>query len=172
MRRIGLVVFACLSAGCAFDRPAPSEVSTSEAADALFEAVATCEAEVAGYAVEVTYPADWVAADDCTWFDPDRPGDEAGGAEPHAILLGAVPVAPIQRTEPTSGVVDGKPWIRVFESTRDQDVLTSYLYYYITLDPVAGEPTMVAITSTDAHGDHELNAAVLDRIVERLDFRD
>lgn len=171
MRRIGLMAFACVCVGCAVDRPPPSVVSITDVADALFETVATCEAEVAGHVVEVAHPAAWFAADDCTRFDPDGPAVDDAEA-PVAIVFGAVPSAPIQGREPTSGTVDGRPWIRVFESSRDGDVLVRHLVYYITLDPADGEPTMVAATSTSASGDHELNAAVLDRIVARLDFRD
>lgn len=169
----GLLAPALLCAACGAIGPGPPEVTTAEAADALFETTSTCEADVAGYAVEVTYPATWFAAEDCSWFDPDPP-EVGDGGEPRmgAIEFGAVPFTPIQGREPTSGTVDGKPWIRVFETTRDEDTTVRHLVYYITLDPIAEEPTMVAATSTSASNDHELNAAVLDRMIESLDFRD
>jgi hypothetical protein len=173
VHRIGLVLLTGLIVGCAFE-PGPSETSVAEAADALFETVATYKAEVAEHVVDVAYPAAWFSADDCTWFDPQPRADPDADVvdPPPAIQFGAVPSAPLQGREPTSGVVDGKPWIRTFESTREEDVLVRHLVYYITLDPLEGAPTMVAATSTSAPNDPELNAAVLDRIVERLDFPD
>lgn len=72
--------------------------------------------------------------------------------------------------EPRRGFVDGLPWTRTFESTTENETRITHLVYYIVLDPAAGEPTMVATTSTASEGDENLNAEVLDRMVERLTF--
>jgi hypothetical protein len=147
--------------------------SASSVVDTLFDETSTCRTALGGHAVEVTYPATWFTRR-CIWFGPDPlriadPGQAPLGA---VITLGAVPSPPLQGSsnEPRRGFVDGLPWTRTFESTTENETRITHLVYYIVLDPAAGEPTMVATTSTASEGDENLNAEVLDRMVERLTF--
>lgn len=150
----------------------PAQTPPADVADDLFTTTMSCEALLGGFTVQVTYPAEWFTSQ-CIWFGPVQLNpDDAGAPDGTAITLGAVPSAPRQGDEPRRGTVDGRPWIRVFEASQGGETSVTHLIYYITLDPAAGEPTMVAATSTASSSDHDLNAAVLDRMVERLSFGD
>lgn len=142
-------------------------------ADDLFDETSTCDTVLGGHAVHVTYPATWFTLR-CLWFGPDPlrlddPGQAPQGA---AITLGTVPSPPLQGSsrEPRRGFVDGRPWTRVFEPSVEDGTRITHLIYYIVLDLAAGEPTMVAATSTAVDGDEDLYATVLDRLIERLSF--
>lgn len=159
----------------------PAAVTAADEADVLFSETSTCEAVLAGWSVQVTYPAEWSAAgsDDagCTWFGPrpivvSEPITQA--PEGIAITLGAVPSTPLEGTERrrTEGFVNGHPWTRQIETTTEDGREVNHVVYYIVLDPARDEPTMVAATSTASAGDLSLNVEVLDRLVARLSFPD
>ena len=161
--------------------PAAFEVTPNPDADALFAIRDSCRNPQDGY--ELAFPEDWYTNTEirdvpaCSWFSPgfftvddfDQLPDEiaieivwiAGAREPAGEVLtsedGLVGGQPATRFE-IAGTVAGDPSGRTYE-------------YVIQLGPSPDEgPNLVARTDTDMGGDHELNRAVLDRLMATIAF--
>jgi len=159
--------------------------ATAEAAE-LFVRTDTCTTALAGMDVVVEFPAAWWTNRDapeghvpCLWY-AQTPFEVAGAEERPAgvaITLGAVGGPPGESSRSADVVTEdvtvaGRPALRVEEREVDEGGNDRRVTYWISVGPSAdGGPTLVATTSSADAGSYELNAAVLDEMMRRLEIR-
>lgn len=147
-------------------------VAPNPAADALFLDRDECENVEGGYRVQ--FPEAWYTNTEigsfapCVWFSPEfyEVDDEDEVPDEIAITIERIDGEfgsdgdPNQREEVTVG---GAAAVRI--------TFDDAYFYVVQLGATPEEgPNLVARTTTEMGGDHELNKAVLDRIMATMEF--
>lgn len=150
-------------------------------ANALFEDPDDCENLEDGYRIE--FPESWYRNTEigdvpaCSWFSPDFFEVDDPSTPPDEIAIEIFVLdgdngyldEPISREEVIVGSTQIAVRVEVSGTSRDDDG-TTYAYV-VQLGPTFEDgPNLVARTDTDMGGDHELNRAVLDRIMASIEF--
>jgi hypothetical protein len=155
-------------------------IAANAEADALFEETNSCQNLDDGY--EVDFPAEWNAnaefgsSAQCSWFAPTEYETDGSGTVPDEVAI-----VIFQWNEPREYGADEweareegfvgvtQPAYRLTYADADGDEM---LYeYVIQLGPTPEEgPFLVAMTSTAADRDFELNMAVLDRMMASMEL--
>lgn len=164
-------------------------ISAEAEADRLFASTDRCTTTLAGWTVEVSFPATWSASKrtqdhvGCVWFAGapfEMEASPAGRPPGVAITLGAVggaeePLTPDGELAREEVNVSGRAAARVERveppDGGQQDGLIR-LTYWISVGPDADAgPTIVASTSTEDAGNYVINKSVLDRMMELFVIR-
>ena len=160
--------------------PSAFEVAPNPDADALFAIRDICRNPRDGY--ELEFPEDWYTNTEirdvpaCSWFSPTfYTVDSSEVPDEIAIEIFWIPGGREQIGEiltSDEGLVGGQPAVRLeISGTADGDPEGRSYEYVIQLGPTPEEgPNLVARTDTDMGGDHELNRAVLDRLIATIAF--
>ena len=148
------------------------EIAPHPEADSLFLDRDTCEDVDAGFRVQ--FPDAWWTntptgeTNGCTWYAPSSFEVEDPDEVPDGVVV-TIEIVPedVYTDEDSPSRVDGI----IGETQAAARVEDDGEYVYLVqLGPPGQGPTLVARTSTDMGGDHELNKAVLDRIMATMEF--
>lgn len=156
-------------------------VAPHREADELFEDPDDCENLEDGYRLE--FPESWYRNTEigdvpaCSWFSPEFFEVVDPSTTPDEIAIEIFVIdrdrgyaeEPMSSEEVIVGSTQVAVRVEVSGTSRDADGTT--YEYVVQLGPTPEEgPNLVARTDTDMGGEHELNMAVLDRIMASIEF--